>query len=207
MWDILDTKLYAILSDPLYKSDSDSELKAAYKEFVERLILYLDTETDNIKRVRLINMTQVEFETIKSLELSYGAKKDILKIVYSDKVLSLTNKELDLIHRQMEHPKYFIRIETEWKSPLFLNPDVINYTDVMENICGFLYLHCITGADGKDVPFSLLVNGFENLFNFKFADQYKKRVEVIKRKSNKRTGFLDRMGTAINQKAKEEGYE
>lgn len=65
----------------------------------ERLILYLDTETDNVKRVRLLNMTQVEFETIKSLELSYGAKKDILKIVYSDKVLSLTNKELDLIHR------------------------------------------------------------------------------------------------------------
>ena len=99
MWEILDTKLYMILSDPLYKSDSDSELKAAYKEFVERLILYLDTETDNVKRVRLLNMTQVEFETIKSLELSYVAKKDILKIVYSDKVLSLTNKELDLIHR------------------------------------------------------------------------------------------------------------
>ena len=32
MWEILDTKLYMILSDPLYKSDSDSELKAAYKE-------------------------------------------------------------------------------------------------------------------------------------------------------------------------------
>lgn len=206
MWDILDTKLYTILSDPLYKSDSDSELKEAYKEFVERLILYLDTEIDNIKRVRLLNMTQVEFETIKSLELSYGAKKDILKIVYSDKVLSLTNKELDLIYRQMEHPKYFIRIETAWKSPLFLNPDIVNYTDIMENICGFYYLHCINGTDGRDVPFSLLVNGFEHLFNFKFADQYKKRDEVIKRKSNKRTGFLDRMVTAINQKAKEEGY-
>lgn len=107
MWDILNTKLYTIMSDPLYKSDSDSELKEAYKKFVERLILYLDTETDNIKRVRLLNMTQVEFETIKSLELSYGAKQDMLKIVYSDKVLSLTNKELDLIYRQMEYPKYF----------------------------------------------------------------------------------------------------
>lgn len=206
MWEILDTKLYMILSDPLYKSDSDSELKAAYKEFVERLILYLDTETDNVKRVRLLNMTQVEFETIKSLELSYGAKKDILKIVYSDKVLSLTNKELDLIHRQMEHPKYFIKIETDWKSPLFLNPDFVNYTDIMENICGFYYLHCVNGGDGRNVPFSLLVSGFEHLFNFKFSDQYKKRDEVIKRKVNKRTGFLDRMGTAINEKAKEESY-
>lgn len=155
----------------------------------------------------MLNMTQVEFETIKSLKLSYGAKKDILKIVYSDKVLLLTNKELDLIYRQMEHPKYFIKIETGWKSPLFLNPDIVNYTDIMENICGLHYLHCINGADGRNVPFSLLVSGFEHLFNFKFADQYKKREEVVKRKSNKRTGFLDRMGTAINQKAKEEGYE
>lgn len=75
MWDIFDTGLYTILSAPLYKSDSDSELRKAYKEFVERLIMYLDTESDNIKRVRLLNTTQVEFETIKSLELSYGAKK------------------------------------------------------------------------------------------------------------------------------------
>ena len=37
MWDILDTKLYAILSNPLYKSSSDSEgeLKDVYKEFME----------------------------------------------------------------------------------------------------------------------------------------------------------------------------
>lgn len=206
MWDILDTGLYTILSAPLYKSDSDSELRKAYKEFVERLIMYLDTESDNIKRVRLLNTTQVEFETIKSLELSYGAKKDILKIVYSDKVLLLTSKELELIYREMQFPKYFIRIESNWKSPLFLNPDIINYTDIMENICGFYYLHCINGVDGRNIPFSLLVNRFEHLFNFKFADQYKKRGEVIKRRSDKRTGLLDRMGTAINQKAKEEGY-
>lgn len=206
MWDILDTGLYTILSDPLYKSDSDLELKEAYKESVERLIMYLDTESDNIKRIRLLNTTQVEFETIKSLKLSYGAKKDILKIVYSDKVLLLISKELELIYREMQFPKYFIRIETGWKSPLFLNPDVINYTDIMENICGVYYLHCVNGINGRNVPFSLLVNGFEHLFNFKFADQYKKQEEVIKRNSNKRTGFLDRMGTAINQKAKEKGY-
>lgn len=36
MWDILDTELYVVLSDPLYKSNSDSdvELKKMYKEFV-----------------------------------------------------------------------------------------------------------------------------------------------------------------------------
>lgn len=56
MWDILDTELYVILSGPLYKSNSDSEteLKKVYKEFVEELIIYLDTENDNIKRIRML---------------------------------------------------------------------------------------------------------------------------------------------------------
>lgn len=158
MWDILDTKLYAILSNPLYKSSSDSEgeLKDVYKEFMETLILYLDTENDNRKRIRTLNITQVEFEMIKSLELSYGNKGDILKIVYSDKVLLLINKELELIYRQMQYPKYFINIETKWQSPLYLNPSVINYTDVMENICGLYYSNSINGIDGKNIPFYLL---------------------------------------------------
>lgn len=208
MWDILDTKLYAILSNPLYKSSSDSEgeLKDVYKEFMETLILYLDTENDNRKRIRTLNITQVEFEMIKSLELSYGNKRDILKIVYSDKVLLLINKELELIYRQMQYPKYFINIETKWQSPLYLNPSVINYTDVMENICGLYYSNSINGIDGKNIPFSMLANGFELLFNFKFADIYKKRDEVLKRKPDKRTGFLSRISMAISQKSKENGF-
>ena len=147
---------------------------------METLILYLDTENDNRKRIRTLNITQVEFEMIKSLELSYGNKGNILKIVYSDKVLLLINKELELIYRQMQYPKYFINIERKWQSPLYLNTSVINYTDVMENICGLYYLNSINGIDGKNIPFSMLANDFELLFNFKFADIYKKRDEVLK---------------------------
>ena len=45
----------------------------------------------------------------------------------------------------MQYPKYFINIETKWQSPLYLNPSVINYTDVMENICGLYYSNSING--------------------------------------------------------------
>ena len=77
MWDILDTKLYAILSNPLYKSSSDSEgeLKDVYKEFMETLILYLDTENDNRKRIRTLNITQVEFEMINLWNYHMGIKE------------------------------------------------------------------------------------------------------------------------------------
>ena len=36
-------------------------LKDVYKEFMETLILYLDTENDNRKRIRTLNITQVEY--------------------------------------------------------------------------------------------------------------------------------------------------
>ena len=72
--------------------DFEPQIKEAYREFVERLIFYLDSETDNMKRIRTLNLIHVEIETVKSLEVSYGAKKDVLKIVYSDKVLSFVQK-------------------------------------------------------------------------------------------------------------------
>lgn len=87
MWDILETQLFRFLSEPNSEANIDSQLKDAYREFVERLIFYLDSETDNMKRIRTLNLTHIEIATVKSLEVSYGAKKDVLKIACSDKTV------------------------------------------------------------------------------------------------------------------------
>lgn len=115
MWDILETKLFKLLSVSNTESDPEPQIKEAYREFVERLIFYLDSETDNMKRIRTLNLIHIEIETVKSLEVSYGTKQDVLKLIYCDKVLSFVQKELELIHKQMEFPKYFIRIEAAWQ--------------------------------------------------------------------------------------------
>lgn len=206
MWAIFQTKLFAILSSASCNNNMDSVLEIAYREFVNKLFLYLDTESNNIERIRLLNLVYIEFDMIKYLELSYGTKKNILKVVYSDKVLSFVNRECELIYRQMEYPKYFINIQSDWQSPLYLNPDIINQVDIMENICGYHYINAITTLDGKEASLNQLTNGFERLFNFKFADIYKKRDEVIKRKSNKLTGFLDKMKAKIMKMSKDKGY-
>jgi len=54
MWDILETKLFKLLSVSNTGSDPEPQIKEAYREFVERLIFYLDSETDNMKRIRTI---------------------------------------------------------------------------------------------------------------------------------------------------------
>lgn len=208
MWGILNTELYKILSDSSNKHCADAELKKAYKEFVEALIIYLDMESDNIKRIRMLNTIQVEFATLKAMELSSPTKNETLKIVFMDKLMSLINMELELLYRQMEYPKFFINIDTGWKSPLYLNHDVIKQVDIMEFICGLFYLKGgITSVDGKEIHFTHLTSAFERLFNIKFSDIYKKEIEVIKRKPDKRTAFLDRMKNAIIQKCIEQGYQ
>jgi hypothetical protein len=141
------------------------------------------------------------------LEESSPTKNSKLKTVFLDKIMSLIDMETNLVYRQMEYPKFFINVDTGWKSPLYLNHDIIKQIDIMEMICGLFYLdNGITTVDGKEVHFTELTSSFERLLNIKFSDIYKKEVEVIKRKPNKRTAFLDRMKKSIIQKCIEEGY-
>jgi len=206
MWNIYQTNLYKLLSEQHPSEGANLNLKIAYTEFVENLLQYIDLEQDNRVRIRLLNLILVEFDMIKRMELFDDIKKEQLKIIYSEKIMALSVKELELIRYQMEYPKYFIEMGITWKSPLFLNPDIINYTDVMENICGYYYAKGITTIDGKSISLSQLANGFEVLFNFKFADIYKKRIEVLQRQPNKRTGFLDKMSASIVQESINQGY-
>ena len=120
--------------------------------------------------------------------------------------LNLTYIEFEALRNSLEFPKFFINIEAGWKSTLHLNKDIAKYIDIMEIVCGLYYLKCITTVDGKEIHFSDLANAFEKLFNIKFSDIYKKEEEVIKRKPDKRTAFLDKLRVAIIEKCKEEGY-
>jgi hypothetical protein len=182
-------------------------MTSAYLEFVEQLFNYINKEKDNKELIRKLNTTYIDLGTLKSLEESSPTENDKLKIIFLDKLLSLVDMETELVYRQMENPKFFINIDTGWKSPLYLNHDIIRQIDIMEVICGLFYLeNGVTAVDGKELHFTDLTTSFERLFNIKFSDIYKKEVEVIKRKPNKRTAFLDRMRNSIIQKCTEEGY-
>ena len=205
MWDILETKLFRLLSETNSETNIESQLKDAYREFVERLIFYLDSEMDNMKRIRTLNLIHIEIETVKSLEVSYGAKKDVLKIVYSDKVLSFVQKELELIHKQMEFPKYFIKIETSWQSPLYLT-DNTNLVEIMEMVSGIFLSKRVVTHNGAESPLTEIGRAFEYLFNIKLGDVHKKHESVICRKANKRTEFLDMLRKVITEESKNKGY-
>ena len=165
MWDILETRLFKFLSTSDTEIDFEPQIKEAYREFVERLIFYLDSETDNMKRIRTLNLIHIEIETVKSLEVSYGAKKDVLKIVYSDKVLSFLQKELELIHKELEFPRYFIKIETSWQSPLYLT-DETYLIEIIEMVSGLFLSKRVVTHNGAESPLTEIGRAFL-MFNLK----------------------------------------
>ncbi|WP_298614793.1 RteC domain-containing protein [uncultured Odoribacter sp.] len=128
-----------------------------------------------------------------------------MKIVYSDKVLSFVQKELELIHKQMEFPRYFTKIETLWQSPLYL-ADKTHLIEIMEMVSGLFLSKRVVTHNGTESPLTEIGRAFEYLFNIKLGDIHKKHGNVICRKANKRTEFLDMLRKAITEESKKKGY-
>lgn len=140
-WDLTEKRIYKLLRHP-YQLDKSvvEDMASAYLEFVEELFDYLNRIGDNKIRIRQLNMSYIDFGTLKALEESCPTENSKLKLVFLDKLLSLINMEQELIYRQMEYPKFFINIESEWKSPFYLNNEVIKLVDMMELVCGIFYI-------------------------------------------------------------------
>jgi len=207
-WKLTDKRIYQLLKHP-YQVDKTivEDMTSAYLEFVEELFDYLNKESDNKIRIRQLNMSYIDFGTLKALEESCPTENSKLKLVFLDKLLSLITMEQELIYRQMEYPKFFINIESDWKSPFYINNDVIKIIDIMELVCGVFYVSDgITRVDNKEIFLSDIAHTFERIFNVSFGNIYKKEIAVIKRKPTKITEFLDRLKAAIIQKSKDEGY-
>ena len=207
-WELTDKRIYQLLKHP-YQVDKSivEDMTSAYLDFVEDLFIFLNEGKDNKEIIRKLNTANIEFATIKAFEQSLPTENNKLKIVFLDKLATLIEKELELLYRQMEYPKFFINIESEWKSPICVNPEEIKLIDIMELACGFFYLkNGLQRIDNKELHLIDVTRLFEKMFNVNLGDIYKKEESVIKRKPIKSTEFLERLKSAIIQKSKDDGY-
>lgn len=207
-WELTEKRIYQLLKHP-YQIEKEiaEEMTSAYLEFLEELFIYLNEGKDNKEIIRKLNTTHIEFATIKAFEESLPTENNKLKIVFLDKVIALVEKELELLYRQMEYPRFFINIESEWTSPICINSEQIKLVDIMELACGFFYI--VSGlqrVDNKELYLTDVTRLFEKMFNLNLGDIYKKVEAVIKRKPQKITEFLDRLKASIIQKSIEQGY-
>ena len=207
-WELTDKRIYQLLKHPQQKDQSFAdELHSAYNEFVEDLFDYLNKESDKKQTIRKLNTTYVEFATIKTMEGISPTDNSKLKIIFLEKIITFVDREMELVLHQMEYPKFFFSFDSAYESPFYLNPKVIKIVDIMEIIVGFFNIKDgIYRHDHQKVNLKDFVRAFEKMFNVEIKDIYGKEEDVIKRRPNKVTEFLDRMKAAIIQKSKDAGY-
>lgn len=90
-------------------------------------------------------------------------------------------------------------------SPLYLT-DETYLVEIMELVSGMFLSKRVVTHNGTESPLMEIGRTFEYLFNIKLGDIHKKHENVICRKANKRTEFLDILRKAITEESKKKGY-
>lgn len=203
----LETELFNLLSCSVNGKEIDrAELSAAYDDFVIQLLLFCQEEQNIILLCFAINYTAAE---IKELNMRLEVENDnsLLEVrLLLAKVLSILDSTFRVVQFRLENPDSFtINSEDNFESDVYLASD-IDMIDIMELICGLFYSHAVRNKVGNPVNFSELTRVFEKGMNFKFADIYKKRDDVFRRKATKLTEFLNELIIAIKIESKNRGY-
>ncbi|MCU6769972.1 hypothetical protein OCV73_13600 [Barnesiella propionica] len=203
----LETKLFNLLSCSANGKEIDRiELSIAYDDFVRQLFLFCQEEQNIILLCFTINYTAAE---IKELSMRLEIKNDnsLLEIrLLLAKLLNILDSTFRVVQFRLDNPDSFpLNTEDSFESDVYLANDV-DMIDIMELICGLFYSHAVRNKVGNPVNFSELTRVFEKGMNFKFADIYKKRDDVFKRKATKLTEFLNELIVAIKIESKNRGY-
>jgi len=139
------------------------------------------------------------------LEFEYDNSLFDIRLLLS-KLSSILDSTFKIVQFRLENPNIFMQNEeNSFVSDVYLANDV-DMIDIMELICGLFYSHSVRNRVGNPVNFSDLTRVFEKGMNFKFADIYKKRDDVFKRKTTKLTEFLNELIIAIKIESKNRGY-
>ena len=178
----------------------------AYDDFVRQLLLFCQEEQNIILLCFAINYTVAEVKEL-NMRLEVEDDKSSLEIrLLIIKVLSILDSTFKVIQFRLDNPDLFpINIENSFDPDVYLANDV-DMIDIMELICGLFYSHSVKNKIGNPVNFSERARVFEKGMNFKFADIYKKRDDVFKRKATKLTEFLNELIIAIKIESKNRGY-
>lgn len=120
--------------------------------------------------------------------------------------MAIINSELELLNLKIQYPNPFQNQKNNYSlSPLYLT-DETYLVEIMELVSGLFLSERVVTHNGIKSPLTEIGRAFEYLFNIKLGDIHKKHENVICRKANKRTEFLDMLRKAISEESKKKGY-
>lgn len=203
----LRTKLFKLLTDSISdRKINSSELSVTYDDFVRQLFLFCQNKQDIILLYFTINYTIAEIKELNvRLESEYDNSLFDIRLLLL-KLSSILDSTFRIVQFQLENPNIFIQNEENSFVPDVYLANDVDMIDIMELICGLFYSHSVRNRVGNPVNFSDLTRVFEKGMNFKFADIYKKRDDVFKRKTTKLTEFIKELIVTIKIESKNRGY-
>ena len=123
-----------------------------------------------------------------------------------DEAIGLVNTEIRILNMRIKYPIQFQNRKNNFSpSPLYLT-DETYLIEIMELVSGLFLSKRVVTHTGTESPLTEIGKAFEYLFNIKLGDIHKKHENVICRKTNKRTEFLDILRKAIIEESKKKGY-
>ncbi|MCE9040971.1 RteC domain-containing protein [Parabacteroides distasonis] len=126
--------------------------------------------------------------------------------MFLQKTQAIVNSELELFNLKIQYPSPFqSRKNNLPSSPLYLTDETF-LVEIMELVSGLFLIKRVVTHTGKESPLAEIGRTFEWLFNIKLGDIHKKHENVICRKANKRTEFLDLLRKAIIEESEKKGY-
>jgi hypothetical protein len=123
-----------------------------------------------------------------------------------DEAIGLVNTEIRILNMRIKYPIQFQNRKNSFPlSPLYLT-DETYLVEIMELVSGLFLSKRVVNHNGTESPLTEIGRAFEYLFNIKLGDIHKKHDNVICRKANKRTEFLDMLRKTIVEESKKKGY-
>ena len=113
---------------------------------------------------------------------------------------------MHILNMRIKYPIQFQNRKDKYPlSPLYLTNDTY-LVEIMELVSGLFLSKRVVTHNGTKSPLTEIGRAFEYLFNIKLGDIHKKHENVICRKANKRTEFLDILRKVISEENKKKGY-
>ena len=123
-----------------------------------------------------------------------------------DEAIECLNTETRILNLRIKYPEQFNNHKKQLSTSHLFLTEKTSLINIMELVSSLFLSKQVISHNGLPVPLSVIARAFEDLFNIKLGDYYKKHESVISRRSSNLTEFLDTLRKTIQEDSKNKGY-
>lgn len=194
---LLHTSLYrAILKSLNQRKIPEHMLQIYLSEFVQQVTAICDKQ-NCLSALRILNYTQIQFQYLSCRITALSISRPQYISQFIDLALDVLRMEKELLYYRIEHPQPFIS-EPAFTSPLHWSKKY-HAVDLSEILCSFDLMspRPIILSDGREAPFYLVIQHFEQFLNVKLGNPGDIKRRVLERKKD-RTKFTEIIFHTLN---------